>query len=201
MCIDLPGCHYFLRDNGDGECKGYTTIESGDCRSPYTNSPYYDLYQVNYEPAPSLGSPGTGPGNDGVLLLLQNRKNCNARSNTLANVGNPQACADLVNENGQDFFMYDPNDGECRVSHTSGPNCPEGFSPSQYYDFYQANGGGSIPEASNNHRLIAENKSCGPKGQLFGNVAKNAPEECAEKCEAHQTCKYFNYDPNDGECF
>ena len=72
MCLDTFGCHYFLRDANDGECRIYITIESGDCASPYANSPYYDLYQVNYEPAPTVGAPG--PGADGVPLLLQERK-------------------------------------------------------------------------------------------------------------------------------
>jgi len=44
MCLDQGNCHYFLRDAGDGECRGYTDIAAGDCASPYINSSYYHLY-------------------------------------------------------------------------------------------------------------------------------------------------------------
>jgi hypothetical protein len=58
MCLDQGGCHYFLRDASDGECRGYYTVEAGACESPYWNSNYYDLYQINYEPTPVAGAGG-----------------------------------------------------------------------------------------------------------------------------------------------
>jgi hypothetical protein len=81
MCLDQGNCHYFLRDANDGECRGYLTVEAGACESPYYNSYYYDLYQINYEPTPVAGV--QGPGVNGIPLLLNASIWCNAPYETL----------------------------------------------------------------------------------------------------------------------
>jgi len=206
MCLDQGNCHYFLRDAGDGECRGYLgNVEAGECASPYANSSYYDLYQINYEPTPAPGV--EGPGVNGIAVLLNARTWCNADAAEISyNAGaTEQDCADDCNRNeGCEFFHFDPNDGQCLASYTSGPNCPEGTNPSTWYDFYAANGGqGTGPGvgAGRGLTMLGDGLECGPRGAHFGNVARDAPEACAEKCEAQPGCSYFLYDPNDGECF
>jgi hypothetical protein len=167
MCLDRGDCHYFLRDQNDGECRGYTDIAVGECEAPYRNSVWYMLYQVNYEPENS----GMSPGTNGIALLLNAKTACMATSFFIgwAVKGDAQSCADLcLAIEGCEFFHFDPNDGECASVATAGPNCPENTRPS-YYDFYAANGGSEPAVAGEeeeevtektNLRMIAEGQKC-----------------------------------------
>lgn len=193
MCLDEGNCHYFLRDPNDGECRGYLGLEAGNCASPYSNSQYYMLFQVNYEPAD-----GTRPGADGGANLLGSRKWCDASYAGLPYANDPQGCADECNNAaGCEFFHFDPADGQCLQCNTDAPNCPEGLRNSSYYDFYAANGGSA---SAGGPRLLGDGMACPNGGEHFGNVSTNDPQACADKCQGYSGCGYFNYDPNDGEC-
>jgi hypothetical protein len=214
MCLDRGDCHFFLRDQNDGECRGYDEIAVGDCQSPYFESPYYMLYQVNYEPEPSPEDyEKIAPGTDGVALLLNARTECTASSERMTTNGkfvqmglivakdDPQSCADICNLDEMcEFFHYDHNDGECKAVFTAGPNCPEETQSSRWYDFYAANGGSEVIPDENNVRMIFDG-ICADSGAHFGNVKANAATECGEKCIAYPGCKYFNFVPDTGECF
>lgn len=160
MCLDQGECHYFLRDQDDGECRGYTGIAAGECKAPYNNSKYM-LYQINYEPK-------NGPGTNGIALLLKAKTLCPMIADILdyGGINDAQSCADNCNKAvGCEFFIYDPNDGECISIATSAPNCPEGTEPHAVYDFYAANGGAGAMEVAevlekSNLRMIAEGQGC-----------------------------------------
>jgi hypothetical protein len=51
-------------------------------------------------------------------------------------------CAQAAVEAGYQFFIQDPNDGQCLAETTESGECPEGISTSSYYDFYAAYGYG-----------------------------------------------------------
>lgn len=42
LCRTYDGCEFFMRDPNDGECRG----TNGPCDAPYTNSNFYNLYQM-----------------------------------------------------------------------------------------------------------------------------------------------------------
>ena len=52
----------------------------------------------------------------------------------------------MNNNFGNEFFLFDPNDGECLSVSTSSADCPEGLADSPYYDFYMIVSGGESPE-------------------------------------------------------
>lgn len=56
----------------------------------------------------------------------------------LGNFNDVEECGRNVITNGYQFFIYDPNDGECLYETTASSDCPEGWVSSSYYDFYAA---------------------------------------------------------------
>lgn len=76
--------------------------------------------------------------------MIAEGERCNASHSGLgySRDAGADGCADLCRDNGDcEFFHFDPNDGECLSVFTTGPNCPEGFSPSNWYDFWAIDGG------------------------------------------------------------
>lgn len=49
--------------------------------------------------------------------------------------------------------------------------------------------------------MIVEGMFCSARGHHFGYAERHYFRDCAAKCIHHGECRYFNYDPNDGECF
>lgn len=82
--------------------------------------------------------------------MVNARSKCNAGSTRLDWYleGGAAACADHCRYvEGCEYFMFDPNDGECLQSFTTGINCPEGITPSNWYDFWAIDGGSSDANA------------------------------------------------------
>lgn len=97
--------------------------------------------------------------------------------------------------------MFDPNDGECLASWASNASCPEGLSYSNYYDFWMLTGNVAA-EVGWNPREIRTRSNCGAvRGNHFGYAERGDWMSCAEMCQNFDGCNYFQYDPNDGECF
>jgi hypothetical protein len=72
------------------------------------------------------------------FTLLETRMECGSNDMQLGYADNLSHCSEMCIERYDClFFLFDPNDGECKAEYTEGPLCPEGLEDSPYYDFYQ----------------------------------------------------------------
>jgi hypothetical protein len=120
------------------------------------------------------------------IVLIAARSSCESESVELgyfrdaSEEENLITCAQAVIDAGYQFFIQDPNDGQCLVEMTEVGSCPEGLSESSYYNYYAAYGwGGLIFEEPNQEQdqtqemelnviLISEGTTCNSETVALG---------------------------------
>jgi hypothetical protein len=94
---------------------------------------------------------------------------------------------------GCNFFLFDPNDGECLWEKTTSASCPEGLTSSPYYDMYElGNSEAEVSNESSGLELLGEYVQCSSTNSNLG--YEDTVEECAQNCRTTSGCNFILYD-------
>lgn len=139
-CWEFFDCSVFIYDDVDGECFHEDT-SSKNCPEEVRFSNWFDMYELTSKDGSERDNSAPDRVPEAplpyVTEMIASYSECTSGNTPLGYDFNFHGCARLCYEANCEFFLHDPNDGECLMENTYNRSCsPDQLVESQYYMFY-----------------------------------------------------------------